>query len=121
MKFAFSKSKTTQKKVSRELIEETTFSRNDQGVYLISNSGNLGNMAHEVTHAGQILSKKVSLELGPTIPTYGPGVRLMDLEEKAYKATYAVDETVGFKVEGIHDPQFIIKLSAYLNSNGKRH
>jgi len=104
---------STEKEVNGEMVKitTTTFARDEDGTYVINNTGSLANKSHELTHGAQIVEGLVDVQSGSTQVSSIKSGKVGDLEHEAYRANYGIDGDLGFgntvePVCGLDDPNF---------------
>ncbi|HHU41591.1 MAG TPA: hypothetical protein GXZ44_04720 [Fermentimonas caenicola] len=118
MKFKFGNNYTLVDNGDGTVTQIATMSRNEDGTYVINNTGALGNKVHEVIHAKQVAQGKFTLYKGSDRISGGAkGVTRVDLETEAYKAQYGIDGDLPYEVDGMEDKDFGNKTEDFMNSN----
>jgi RHS repeat-associated protein len=121
MAFNFSTNSTTVTNTDESGTTTTTtttsMSRTSNGVYVINNSGDLSNEAHEITHGGQVANDLVSLTPG-TNKTEMQKLPTATLEVEAYKANFGITRSIPIPgVDGINDPEMYNKVNTFINTH----
>ncbi len=118
IKFEFGNKYTSTDNGDGTLTQAATLSRNEDGTYVINNTGAWGNKVHEIIRGKQAAQGTYILYKASDRISWGAkGVKRVDLETEAYKAQYGIDGDLPYEVDGMEDKDFRNKTEGFMNSN----